>query len=323
MQAASIGVTFDGRAGLAEMAEQARVAEAGGADTLWVACHLFLRDPITTAHVALAATTRMKIALMAMSPYVMHPVYIAMAAATLAELYPGRILLCLGVGAPGDLAAAGIPAPQPLATLREAIAVCRALFAGDTVRHNGARFQVAGRQLASTPGAIPIVLAASGPRTLELAGAAADGVILSSAASVPFVRWSLEQVAHGAMGRTVLRCGIVYTQLAAEGQAIGTGLRHRLGFILRGAHHARNLELGGTRLDQQRLYQAYAQADWPTVAALITDTVVQHHTAVGTAEQVRVRFAEYRGAGLDQVIIGGMEDTAGLVAALHAVRAMA
>ena len=322
MQLARIGVTFDGRTGLAQIAEQARVAEAGGADTLWVACHLFLRDPISTAHVALAATTRMKVALMAMSPYVMHPVYIAMAAATLAELYPGRTLLCLGVGSPGDLAAAGIPAPQPLATLREAIGVCRALFAGETIRHAGARFQVAGRQLAGAPAAIPIILAASGPRTLELAGAAADGVILSSAASVPFVRWSLEQVARGATGRTLLRSGIVYTHVAADGQAIGASFRHRLGFILRGAHHARNLELGGTPLDQQRLYQAYAQGDWPTVAALITDEVVRCHAAVGTAEQVRARFADYRAAGLDQVIIGGIEDAPGLAAVLHAVQAM-
>ena len=31
-------------------------AEEGGASTLWIACHLFLRDPVTTAALALAAT---------------------------------------------------------------------------------------------------------------------------------------------------------------------------------------------------------------------------------------------------------------------------
>jgi 5,10-methylenetetrahydromethanopterin reductase len=318
----SIGVAIDGRATLTTIAEQARVAETGGADTLWVACHLFLRDPITTAHVALAATTRLKVALMAMSPYATHPVFIAMAAAALAEFYPGRVILCLGVGAPGDRSAAGIMAPQPLATLHEAITLCRTLFAGETIRHQGARFQVTGRRLAGAPCAIPIVLAASGPRMLELAGAAADGVLLSSAASVPFVCRCLDTVARGAAGRTLWRCGIVYTCMASQGSAALTHLRRALGFILRGAHHARNLQLAGTQLDQQRLYNAYAQEDWPTVERLITDDLMQRHAAIGTAEHVLARFAEYRAAGLDQVIIGGMDTAAGLADALHAVQTL-
>jgi 5,10-methylenetetrahydromethanopterin reductase len=318
----SIGVAIDGRAMLATVAEQARVAEAGGADTLWVACHLFLRDPISTAHVALAATTRLQVALMAVSPYAVHPVFIAMAAAALAELYPGRVILCLGVGAPGDLSAAGIIAPQPLATLREAIMLCRALFAGDTMRHDGVRFNVTGRRLAGAPCTIPIVLAASGPRMLRLAGAEADGVLLSSATSVPFVRWCLATVGRGAKGRTLWRCGIVYTCLGPPGSAVRTNLRHSLGFILRGAHHARNLQLAGTQLDQLRLYNAYAQEDWPTVETLITDDLMQRHAAVGTAEHVRARFAEYRAAGLDQIIIGGIDNAAGLAAALHAVQTL-
>jgi 5,10-methylenetetrahydromethanopterin reductase len=119
---ADIGVSFDGRAPIATIADQARLAEAGGATTLWIACHLFLRDPVTTAALALSATTRIKVALMAMSPYSAHPVFAAMAAATLDEMFPGRVILCLGVGAPADLAAAGIASPQPLQTLSEAIA---------------------------------------------------------------------------------------------------------------------------------------------------------------------------------------------------------
>jgi len=87
----SIGVAIDGRATLATGAEQARVAEAGGADTLRVSCHLFSRDPITTAHVALAAITRLKVAFMAMSPYAVHPVFIAMAAAALQRSFQGAL----------------------------------------------------------------------------------------------------------------------------------------------------------------------------------------------------------------------------------------
>src|ERR1700757_5015036 len=105
---AEIGVSIDGRAPLKDIAGQAQGAGAGGATTLWLACHLFLRDPVTMAALALAATKKIKIALMAMSPYTTHPVYIARAAGSLDEAYPGRVILCLGAGAPADLKAAGI-----------------------------------------------------------------------------------------------------------------------------------------------------------------------------------------------------------------------
>src|SRR3954467_15785939 len=104
---AEFGIAMDGRAPLSTIAAQAQAAEQGGASTLWIACHLFLRDPVTTAALARAATKQIKIALMAMSPYSTHPVYIAMAAASLDEVYPGRVILCLGAGAPAGPQAAG------------------------------------------------------------------------------------------------------------------------------------------------------------------------------------------------------------------------
>ena len=45
--------------------------------------------------------------------------------------------------------------------------------------------------------AVPIVLAASGPQMLELAGASGDGVLVSAGASVQFVRWCLAHVVRG------------------------------------------------------------------------------------------------------------------------------
>src|SRR5919198_3978921 len=125
------GVSMDGRAPITDVPAQAQAAEAGGASALWVACHLYLRDPITTAALALGATRRIRIALMAMSPYSMHPVLIAMAAATLDEMYPGRVILCLGAGAPADLKAAGIESPRPLVAVGETVKICRALLAGE------------------------------------------------------------------------------------------------------------------------------------------------------------------------------------------------
>lgn len=322
--ASQVGVSSDGRATIDEFVEQARAAEEGGASTIWVACHLFLRDPITAAHAALARTSHIRIALMAMSPYSVHPVFIAMAAATLDELFPGRVVLCLGVGAPGDLAAAGIEAPKPLAGLRECIRICRSLFAGDTIDQQGDIFQVKGRRLANPTPRVPIVLAASGPQMLQLAGAEADGVLISAATSPAFVRWCLDNVDKGAARRTVpgrcARTAIVYTRIADDERAAIDGIRRTMGFILRGPHHAKNVELAGTRLDQQAVWNAYRDEDWPALEALVTDEVVRAHAAAGTAAQVRARYADYFALGLDEVTIGGIDDRKGIRLALTSVR---
>jgi len=312
---AEIGISIDGFSPASAITDQAMAAEDGGAETLWIATHLYLRDPVALAATALAATKRIKIALMAMSPYSIHPVYAAMAATTLAELYPGRVVLSLGVGAPGDLAAAGIEAPRPLQTLGEAIDICRGLFAGDAVTHAGEVFQLSGRRLAGGPCKIPIVLAASRPRMLELAGACADGVIISGATSVPFVRWCCER-----SGTDATAYGIVYARIGGRGDPAVEQLRRTLGFILRGAHHAKNVEYAGLDLDQEALRTAYAAEDWPTVDALMTDEVIDAHAAVGTADHVRRRLADFHDAGLDQVVLGGLTEPGEIRSTLAAIR---
>ena len=66
---------------------QACAAAEAGARILWMATHLFAREPATLA--ALAQTRDCRVALMAVSPYAVHPVYAAMMAATPDELAPG------------------------------------------------------------------------------------------------------------------------------------------------------------------------------------------------------------------------------------------
>jgi 5,10-methylenetetrahydromethanopterin reductase len=150
--------------GLAQAADQA------GAGTLWAASHLFQREPIVNASMVLANTSNLTAALMAMSPYTMHPVHIAMAAAALDEWFPGRVILNFGVGAPRDLQAIGLNAGKPLQAISESIAIARALLGGEAARFNGQRFRVENRGLSSGQRNIPIILAASGPKMLELAG---------------------------------------------------------------------------------------------------------------------------------------------------------
>jgi 5,10-methylenetetrahydromethanopterin reductase len=314
------GVAIDGRAAIADIPAQARAAEDGGASTLWIACHLFLRDPVTTAAIALSATARIKVCLMAMSPYSVHPVFTAMSAATLEEAFPGRVLLCLGVGAPADLQAAGIACPRPLATMKEAIGLCRALFKGELVDEEGEIFGRATRRLINGGRPVPIVLAASRPNMLALAGRVADGVLISAATSLPFLKASLERAQKDAASR-VRSYGIVYTRISSSEREAIDGLRRLIGFVLRGAHHQENIRLSGAALDQAALAAAYAEENWAFVDRLISDDVVRLHAACGTPDQVGVRLAEYGAIGLDEVILGGIDDAKAIAVALAAAQA--
>jgi 5,10-methylenetetrahydromethanopterin reductase len=321
----ALGVSIEGMETPDKARAFAEIAEAGGAATLWFACHLFRREPIAVATVAASITGRIGITLMAMSPYSVHPVYTAMAAATLDEYFPGRVQLCLGVGAPRDLEAAGIAAPQPLRTLREAIDLSRALFAGETVTFRGERLQVTGGRLANAARQIPILLAASGPGMLHLAGAAADGVVISGGTSPEFIAWTLDTVRRGEAetGRTVRKVGLVMAGVTAGDPAAEAHLRRHLAFVLRGPHHARNLALAGSCLDQAALAAAYAREDWAAVEALVTDDLLRRHSASGSPDEVRQALARYRAVGLDEIVFSGVTEEDSLRRLLAAAKRQA
>ena len=69
-----------------------------------------------------------------------HPAIVAQAAATLAELFPGRLSVALGTGEFSNEHITGAPWPPKRvrnARLRECVDVMRALFAGEVVDHDG------------------------------------------------------------------------------------------------------------------------------------------------------------------------------------------
>ncbi|MFL5580155.1 MAG: TIGR03885 family FMN-dependent LLM class oxidoreductase [Gemmatimonadaceae bacterium] len=108
-----------------------------------------------------------------------HPAIIAQAAATLAEMYPGRLWLAIGSGEALNEGITGEPWPEKPerdARLRECADVMRALWAGETVTHRG-RVTVIEAKLYTRPGTPPMLYgAALSERTAELVGAWADGL---------------------------------------------------------------------------------------------------------------------------------------------------
>jgi 5,10-methylenetetrahydromethanopterin reductase len=318
---ARIGVSYEGGHAPQTLREIVETADELGVGTLWAASHLFLREPIANAAMVLAHTKRLGAALMAMSPYTVHPVYATMAAAALDEWFPGRVQLCFGSGAPRDLESVGLIAERPLERLSESIAIARDLLGGEAVVFEGQHFQIKGRRLASGRRDIPLILAASRPKMLELAGAIADGVLISAGTSPAFVSWALDHVraGEGRRGRCVRKSALVYASVDSDAHVARNALRRNLGIILRGEHHAHNLMVTGTSLDQRALTAAFGREDFHAVDVLVNDDVVANHTMSGTPTHVKAMMRNYEAVGLDDIILAGIGSAAMLRAIMAAL----
>jgi probable non-F420 flavinoid oxidoreductase len=109
-----------------------------------------------------------------------HPAIIAQAAATLAEMYPGRFWIAPGSGELLNEHIVGARWPHKAERnqrLLEAVQIIRRLWAGETVTHEGL-LRVEEARLYSLPAVAPqIVGAALTPETAEWMGGWADGLI--------------------------------------------------------------------------------------------------------------------------------------------------
>jgi F420-dependent oxidoreductase-like protein len=163
---------------LATGIDLARRAEALGYDSVWVT-HGVARDSFVVLSAYATATTRLGLGNGVVPIYPRHPVAMAQAALTLAELSAGRFRLGLGVSHRASMEQMlGLTLTDPIPVMREYVAVLRGAL-GDGVAFEGRYFRVKWTiALARRPAPPPIYLAALSPRMLETAGEIADGVVL-------------------------------------------------------------------------------------------------------------------------------------------------
>jgi len=137
-------------------------------------------------------TKRIRLGPAALNPFTLHPYEIAGQIAMLDAVSNGRAYLGLAKGAWLDRL--GIVEERPLAALREAVAIIRALLAGDESGFEGERFTlVAGTKLAYSRRreAVPLLIGTWGEETARWAGTVADEVKIGGSANpelLPVVR---------------------------------------------------------------------------------------------------------------------------------------
>ena len=154
------------------------------------------RDVFVTLAAAAAQTERVWLYPAVTNPVTRHPMVLAGLAGSLSQLAPGRVKLVLATGDSG-VTHAGLR-PAKLAELREAVSGIRLLLRGEPAsftRREGSAVAAALINPPSTPP--PVAVTASGPRTLEMAGEAADEAIVSAGLHPRIVEAVTSHVAVG------------------------------------------------------------------------------------------------------------------------------
>jgi alkanesulfonate monooxygenase SsuD/methylene tetrahydromethanopterin reductase-like flavin-dependent oxidoreductase (luciferase family) len=266
-------------------------ADAGEVPELWLWEDCFQESAFASAAAALAWTERLRIGV-GVAPMPLRNVAVtAMEIATIARMFPGRLLPGVGHGVQRWMAQTGSRVASPLTLMKEYVPALRQLLAGDEVTTKGRYVQLDRVRLDWPPAVVPPVYAAGeGPKTLHLTGEVADGTLLTG-------------------GTTLERAAEAVASIAAGRAAVERDGRNEVVVYLPTA-------FGGAEAEARMAREL-------TIWNMPDD---QRHAAVGDASTVAEAAERFFAAGVDAVVLQPTSDEpdlegfmrhAGEVAARH------
>jgi probable F420-dependent oxidoreductase len=164
---------------LADLPDLAHRIERHGYRGIWIG-EVNGFDAVVPATLAASSTRSLKVGAL-FNVYTRAPTNVAVSAAALGHLAPGRVALVLGASSPLLVERwNGIPYERPHARVRDYLQFLRAALAGGRVSDCFTTFRSSGFSLDDPPPTPPeIFIAAAQPRMIGLASAEADGVVLN------------------------------------------------------------------------------------------------------------------------------------------------
>ena len=195
-----VSLRIPGTVPMPELMKLVQDVEAAGFDGAGILdSQLLCRDTFVTLGQAAASTSRLTLFPAVTNPFTRHVSVLAGGAQTVEELAPGRFKVVIGTGYTSASTIGRSPAT--LKEMRACIDGLRTLLSGEPMDFDG----TPGRLAYSSRRRIPILMAASGPKAIELAAEIADGVMLLIGFHPGIVAAAREHLEAGAMrgGRRV------------------------------------------------------------------------------------------------------------------------
>jgi alkanesulfonate monooxygenase SsuD/methylene tetrahydromethanopterin reductase-like flavin-dependent oxidoreductase (luciferase family) len=288
-----------------------RAAEEAGYSHAWfIDSQILWQDVVVYMTSALAATERIVVGTAVTNPFTRHVTTTASTFATLAQLHPGRLELGIGRG-DSAVRTMGLN-PVKTSFLRDSIPILRDLVAGRHVELNGADVHL--RWVEEDP-KVPIMMSATGPKNLRVAGSLADRVMLYVGVNPTSVGWAMDHVRAGAeeAGRdpSEIRFSLLTAMWVGDDQehawdrcrwAPAACANHIADTMRRNPAHDMPVEM--TRLPESRdeydYYAGHLSSDAEHTEYL-TGELIDDFALAGGADKVREKVQGLYELGIDEI----------------------
>ncbi|MBX9639889.1 MAG: LLM class F420-dependent oxidoreductase [Mycobacteriaceae bacterium] len=328
-----IGLAINYAGGFKEVAAEVADLERAGLDIVFVP-EAYSYDAVSALGYLAASTERVELASGILQLYTRTPTLTAMTAAGLDYVSDGRFTLGLGASGPQVIEGFhGVPYDAPIGRTREVIEICRQVWRRETLKYQGKYYTVPlppergtglGKplKLINHPvrERIPILIAALGPKNVELAAELAQGwqpifYLPEKAQDV----WGDALAAGKAKRDPALGELGVY---AGPTLAIGENVEPLREFVKphlalyiggmgakgKNFYHTLATRYGyGPQAD--RIQELYLSGDKEGAAKVVPDELVRDVNLIGTREFVRERVAAFREAGVTTLNVAPIAGT--------------
>jgi 5,10-methylenetetrahydromethanopterin reductase len=249
------------------------------------------------------STTKVKLGTGVTNPLTRHPSVVASAYATLEEYSPGRTIVGIGLG-DSSVETMGMK-PSTLANFEAALMQMRELFEGKEAQLPSGKIHL----LHPCKNKVPIYIAASGPKMLELSGRIADGIIVLVGVADEYIAHARDKISAGARaaGRRIQDIDLVlWVPCAVSDQApakdavkahVARVVAHPLPYVLDPKEQQ-------VLQDIRKTYDYYHHMDQQANhAEVIPDWLVDKFAIAGTVEQCHAQIERIKKTGIQQIAI--------------------
>ena len=289
---------------LPKMVQLAKVTEELGYSHIWVGdSHLIWREAYVNMAAMALNTIRVKLGTGVTNPLTRHPSVVASAYATLEEYALGRTIVGIGLG-DSSVETMGMK-PAKLSYFEKTMAQMRQLLDGQEVQLETGKIHL----LHPCKNKVPIYVAASGPKMLELSGRIADGIIVLVGVADENIAHAKEKIAAGAKaaGRKVedlnlvlwVPCAVSDTAPAKDAVKahVARVVAHPLPYVLDPTEQKVLEEI-------RKTYDYYHHMDQQANhAEVIPDWLVDKFAIAGTVAECRAQIERIKKSGIQQIAI--------------------